>query len=154
MSFIQGAINKIWYMEKVSFHSSPKGRAITKNIQTVVQLCSVHMLTRLCSKSFKLCFSSSWTENFQMDKLVLAKVKKPEIKLRTFVESWRKQRNSWKASTFASLTMLKLLTVWITTNCGKFLMENIDRTLDINQRKILYDPPAGDGMKHQHCRVV
>ena len=36
----------------------------------------------------------------------------------------------------------------------KFLMENIDRTLDINQRKILYDPPAGDGMKHQHCRVV
>ena len=32
----------------------------------------------------------------------------------------REQRNSWKASTFASLTMLKLLTVWITTNCGKF----------------------------------
>ena len=26
-----------------------------------------------------------------------------------------------KTSTFASLTMLKLLTVWITTNCGKSL---------------------------------
>ena len=29
--------------------------------------------------------------------------------------------NSRKASTSASLTMLKSLTVWITTNCGEFL---------------------------------
>ena len=29
--------------------------------------------------------------------------------------------NSRKTSTFASLTMLKPLTVWITINCGKFL---------------------------------
>ena len=27
----------------------------------------------------------------------------------------------WRTSTSASLTMLKSLTVWITTNCGKFL---------------------------------
>ena len=32
-----------------------------------------------------------------------------------------KQENSRKASTSASLTILKPLTVWITTNCGKFL---------------------------------
>ena len=32
-----------------------------------------------------------------------------------------KQENSRKASTSASLTMLKPLTLWITTNCGKFL---------------------------------
>ena len=31
-----------------------------------------------------------------------------------------KKRNSRKTSTSASLTMLKPLTVWITTNCGKF----------------------------------
>ena len=31
-----------------------------------------------------------------------------------------KQGNSRKTSTSASLTMLKPLTVWITTNCGKF----------------------------------
>ena len=31
-----------------------------------------------------------------------------------------KARNSRKTSTSASLTMLKPLTVWITTNCGKF----------------------------------
>ena len=34
-------------------------RTITKNVQTTVQLCSFHMLTRLCPKSFKLGFSST-----------------------------------------------------------------------------------------------
>ena len=33
------------------------------------QLCSFHMLARLCSKSFNLGFSSTWTENFQVYKL-------------------------------------------------------------------------------------
>ena len=32
----------------------------------------------------------------------------------------KKQGNSRKTSTSASLTMLKPLTVWITRNCGKF----------------------------------
>ena len=35
----------------------------------------------------------------------------------------KKQGNSRKTSTSASLTALKPLTVWITTNCGKFLEE-------------------------------
>ena len=39
-----------------SFHS--QRRALPKNVQTTVQLCSFHMLTKLCSKSFKLGFSS------------------------------------------------------------------------------------------------
>ena len=45
-----------------------------------------------------------------------------KIKLPTFVESWRKQGDSRKTSASASLTVLKPLIVWITTNCGKFLM--------------------------------
>ena len=39
----------------------------------------------------------------------------PEIKLPASVGSQKKQGNSRKTSTSASLTMLKLLTVWITT---------------------------------------
>ena len=35
--------------------------------------------------------------------------------------SQKMQGNSGETSTSASLTMLKSLTVWITTNCGKFL---------------------------------
>ena len=53
-----------------------------------------------------------------MYKLDLEKAEEPEIKLPTSVGSQRKQESSRKTSTSASLTTLKPLTVWITTNCG------------------------------------
>ena len=59
--------------------------------------------------------------NFQMFKLNLEKAEEPEIKVPTSTGSLKKQENSRKTSTSASLTMLKPLTVWITINCGKFL---------------------------------
>ena len=62
------------------------------------------MLAKLCSKSFKLGFSKMWTKNFQLYKLGLEKADKPEIKLPTFIGSWREQGRSRKTSTFASLT--------------------------------------------------
>ena len=43
-----------------------------------------------------------------------------EVKLTTSAGSWKKQESSRKTSTSALLTMPKPLTVWITTNCGKF----------------------------------
>ena len=61
-----------------------------------------------------------WTMNFQIFKLVLEKAEEPEIKLPTSAGSSKKQESSRKISTFALLTMLKPLTVWITINCGKF----------------------------------
>ena len=48
------------------------------------------------------------------------KEEEPEIKLPTSVGSKKKQENSRKTSISVSLTTLKPLTVWITTNCGKF----------------------------------
>ena len=55
-----------------------------------------------------------------MFKLDLEKAEKWEIKLSTFVGSHKKQENSIKTSTSALLTTSKPLTVWITTNSGKF----------------------------------
>ena len=55
-----------------------------------------------------------------MFKQDLEKAEEPEIKLPTSVESKKKQENSRETSTSASWTMLKPLTLWITTNCGKF----------------------------------
>ena len=52
-----------------------------------------------------------WTMNFQMVKLDLERAEEPEIKLPTFVGSWKKQENSRKTSTSALLTMPKPLTV-------------------------------------------
>ena len=53
-----------------------------------------------------------------MFKLDLEKAEEPEIKLPTYTESLKKQESSRKIS--ALLTMPKHLTVWITTNHGKF----------------------------------
>ena len=55
-----------------------------------------------------------------MYKLDLEKAEKPKINLLASVGSLKKQENSRKTS--ASLTMLKPLTVWITTN-WKILQE-------------------------------
>ena len=51
------------------------------------------------------------TENFQMYKLGLEKANKPEIKLPTFIGLWREQGRARKTSTFASLVILKPLTM-------------------------------------------
>ena len=61
-----------------------------------------------------------WAKNFQMFKLDLEKGDKPEIKLPTSAGSEKKLENSRETSTSALLIMPKPLTVWITTNCGKF----------------------------------
>ena len=51
-----------------------------------------------------------------MHKLDLEKTRELEIKLPTTVGTWKKQENSRKTSTSASLKTLKPMTVWITTN--------------------------------------
>ena len=94
-----------------------------KNVQTTAQLHSFHVSEKKCSKLSKLGFKSTWTENFQMFKLVLEKAEEPEIKLPISTGSWKKHENPIKTSTSALLTTLKPLTVWITINCGKFLKE-------------------------------
>ena len=55
-----------------------------------------------------------------MFKLDLEKAEEPKVKLPTSVGSQKKEENSRRTSTSSSLTMLKPLTVQITTNCGKF----------------------------------
>ena len=61
--------------------------------------------------------------NFQMFKLEkeLEKAEEPEIKLPTSAGSSKKQESARKTSTSALLTTPKPLTVWIGTNCGKFV---------------------------------
>ena len=49
------------------------------------------------------------------------KAEDPEIKFPTSTGSLKKQESSRKISIYVLLTMPKPLTVWITTNYGKFL---------------------------------
>ena len=93
-----------------------------KNAQTTTQLHSSHMLARSCSKSSKLGFNSTRTENVQMFKVDLEKAEESEIKLPTSIGSSKKQESSGKTSTSALLTTQKPFTVWITTT-----VENSER---------------------------
>ena len=118
-----GILSMAWNWKRTGkgqFSFQSQRRAIQTNVQTTIQLHSFHMLSRLCSKPFKLGFSNMWTVNFQIFKLVLEKAEEPEIKLPTSAESSKKQESSRKTSLSALSTMPKPLNVWITINCGKF----------------------------------
>ena len=53
-----GKLNNSHRTGKVQFSFQSQRKAMPKNVQTTVQLCSFHMLARSRSKSFKLGFSS------------------------------------------------------------------------------------------------
>ena len=53
-----GKLNRGHRTGKGQFSFQSQRRAMPKNVQTTIKLCSFHKLTRLCSKSFKLGFSS------------------------------------------------------------------------------------------------
>ena len=58
--------------------------------------------------------------NVQMFKLGLEKAEEPEIKSPTSIGSLKNEKSSIKASTSALLTKPNALTLWTTTNSGKF----------------------------------
>ena len=59
-------------------------------------------------------------DELQMFKLDLEKAEEPEMKLPTSAGSLKKQESSIKKSTSTLFGYAKPMTVWITTNCGKF----------------------------------
>ena len=65
----------------------------------------------------------------------LEKAEEPEIKLPTSTASSKKQESSRKTTTSALLTMPKPLTVWTTTNSGKFLKRWNTRPPDLPLEK-------------------
>ena len=109
-----GKLNNLYRTGKGQLSFQSQRRAMPKNVQATIQLSSLHMLPRLCTKSFKLGFSSTWSESYQIYNLNLEKVVEPEIKLQSLVGTWRKKKSSRKKKFISvSLTMLKSLTVWI-----------------------------------------
>ena len=95
-----------------------------KNVQTTVQLCSFHLLegnAQNLQARLQQIINQELPDVFPENNTDFEEAQELEIKLPTFTGSWRKQGSSRKASTSASLTTLKSLTLWITTNCGKLL---------------------------------
>ena len=103
---------------KGQFLFQSQRRTMPKNVQTTAQLHSSHMLAKQCSKSSKPGFTNTCAMNFQMFKLDLEMAEEPEIKLPTPVDHRKSKRIPEKHLLH---WLLKPLTVWITTNCAKFL---------------------------------
>ena len=119
-------VSKLWKCS--SGHRTGKGqfsfqfqrKAMSKNVQTTMQLHSFHMLVILCPKSFKLGFSSTWTEDFQMYKLGLETAEKAEIKLPTSAGK-AKQFQYIHISIYLSTYTYTFLLYWLCYNlwvCG------------------------------------
>ena len=96
-------------------------KTMPKSVQIPIQLHSFHMLARVCSKIFQLSFNS--TVNWELPNIQTGFRKGRGTRDQIANICWiiEKARELKKKSTSASLTTLKPLTVWITTNCGKFL---------------------------------
>ena len=98
---------QIWKTQQWPHHSSPKERQCQRMLKLL------HSCTHpdACKVMLKIL------PDVQLD---LEKVEEPEVKLPTSAGSSKKQESSRKTSTSALLTTQKPLTVWITTNYGKF----------------------------------
>ena len=107
-------------LEKISFHFSPKGGQCQRMFK-LLHDCTHFTYQQGNAQNFKLGYNIS------------------ELRTSRYAsQNWKKQRNQRsncqhtldhrkskgipeKTSTSASLTTLKALTVWITTNCGEYL---------------------------------
>ena len=112
-------------LEKVSFHSNPKERQCQRMLKLLHNYTSKVMLKILQARlqQYVNCELPDVQAGF-------IKGRGTEIKLPTSVGSSKWKENSRKPYTSALLNMPKTLTLWITTNCGKFLKrQEYDTTL-------------------------
>ena len=95
-----------------------KGKA--KECSNYLTIAFISHSSKVMLKILQARLQQYMNHELSMFRLDLEKAEEPEVKLPTSAGSWKKQESSRKTSISALLTMPKPLTVWITTNCGKF----------------------------------
>ena len=103
--------------EKSDFIPIPK-KANVKECSNYSTITLISHASKVMLKVLQARLQQYVNQELQLFKLDLEKAEEPEIKLPPSAGSLKKQESSRKTS--ALLTMPKPLTVWITTNCGKF----------------------------------
>ena len=105
-----GKLSSATELEKVSFHPNPK-KGNAKECSNYCTAALIITLSKVTLKILQARLRQYVNQELQMVKLDLEKAEEPEIKLPTSSRSLKKQENSRKTSTSASLTMLKPLNV-------------------------------------------
>ena len=93
------------------------------NAKECSNYCTIAVISHTSKVMLKIV--QARTVNLQMFKLDLEKAEEPEIKLPTSIGSSKKQESSRKNICPWFIDYTKAFVVWITTNCGKFLKNNI-----------------------------
>ena len=104
---------------KSQFSFQYQRRAMPKNVQTTPHFHSIHMPKSHAQNSLRL--QQHMNQELQDVQAGFRKGRGTRDQIANIHWIIEKQDNSRKTSTSALLTALKPLTVWITTNCGKFL---------------------------------
>ena len=106
-------------LKKVNFHSNPEERQ-WKECSNYHAIALISHVSKIMLKILQARLQQYMNYELPDVQAGLEKAEEPEIKLPTSAGSSKKQKSSRETSTSALLTMPKALTVWITTNCGKF----------------------------------
>ena len=104
-------------LEKVSFHSNPKGAQCQRMLYYTIMLISQASRVMLKILQARL---QQYVKEIPYVQAGFRKGRGTRDQIANKCWIIEKLREFPKASTFASLTTLKLLNVWITRNCGKF----------------------------------
>ena len=105
-------------LEKVSFHSNPKERQCQSMLTNYCTIALISHASKVMLKILQARFQQY--VNRELSHIPVGFRKDRITRYPTSVRSSKKQQSSRKTSISALLTMPKPLTVWITTNCGKF----------------------------------
>ena len=101
-----------------SFQSQRKG--MPKNVQNYSTIALISHTSKV-PKILQARLQKYLNQELSDEQVRFRKTEESDINLPTSIELQKQHENSRKTSTSASLTMVKHLTVWITTNCIKFL---------------------------------
>ena len=118
-------------LEKVSFHSNPKERQCSNYRTTVLISHTSKVILKILQdrlQQYVNCVCLDVQAGFRKGRGTRDQV----ANIRWIIE---KQESSRKTSTFDLFTTPKPLTVWITTNCGKFLRDGNTRPPDLPSEK-------------------
>ena len=106
---------------KVPFSFQSQRKAMPQNVQTTAQLALISHTCKVMLKIPQARLQQYMNGELPVVQAGFRKGRGTRDQIATSVGSSKKQETSRKTSISALLTMPKPWTVWITTNCGKFL---------------------------------
>ena len=107
-------------LEKLSFHSNPKERKC-KECSNYHTIALISHTSKVMLKILQAGLQQYMNCEIPDIQAGFRKGRETRDPLADIIGSSKKQESSRRTPTSALLTMPKPLTVWITTNCGKFL---------------------------------